>query len=168
MDVAQKLVTVIFLSAVALAGLAVLADPCGAYSPRRGVYYREALEAQAEARAAARAAAKREAAREREARRVRKATARYSELYGSSVGRWVRLARKVGWSWAEMPTLMRIVYGESRGYPGATNGQYRGLMQHGSYWYASYWHFDPYAPRQSLKYGLKLKRLCGWHSWSVY
>jgi len=67
-----------------------------------------------------------------------------------------------------MPTLMRIVYGESRGYPGATNGQYRGLLQHGSYWYACYWSFDPYSPRASLRYGLKLKRLCGWQSWSVY
>lgn len=168
MDGARRATTALLLSAIALAAVMAWAAPCEAYSPRRGVYYREALEAQAKARAAARAAARREAAREREARRVRKATARYSALYGSAVGRWTRLARRVGWSWREMPTLMRIVYGESRGYPSATNGQYRGLLQHGSYWYACYWSFDPYVPRQSLRYGLKLKRLCGWDSWAVY
>lgn len=63
---------------------------------------------------------------------------------------------------------MRVVYGESRGDPAATNGEYRGLMQHGAYWYAVYWSFDPYRPRASLLYGRKLKRLCGWEQWSAY
>lgn len=161
-------VIALLLTAIALAALAVVSDPAGAHGVRRGMYYREALEAQAKARAAARAAAKREAARARKERRICKATALYSARYGSSVGRWTRLARRVGWTWAEMPTLMRIIHGESRGYPGATNGQYRGLMQHSSYWYAGYWSFDPYSPRQSLRYGMKLKRLCGWNQWSVY
>jgi hypothetical protein len=63
---------------------------------------------------------------------------------------------------------MRVIDGESGGDPGATNGQYRGLLQHGRYWYADFWHFNPYDPDESLLYGRKLKRMCGWGQWSVY
>lgn len=118
--------------------------------------------------AAAKRALGRAEARLREARRVLAQTERATALYGAPVGRWVRLARRSGWRWDELPTLMRVVYGESRGRHRATNGQYRGLMQHGAYWYSVYWSFDPYKPRASLLYGRKLKRLCGWEQWSAY
>ena len=117
---------------------------------------------------AARTARIRAERRESEARYVLSKTRYYSSVYGSPVGRWVRLARRVGWPRYEIPVLMRVMYGESRGYPTATNGQYKGLMQHGSYWYADYWSFDPYNPQQSLLYALKLKNLSGWEQWSVY
>lgn len=118
--------------------------------------------------AAAKRTLARAEARLREARRVLAQTERATTLYGAPVGRWVRLARRSGWRWDEVPTLMRVVYGESRGDPGATNGEYCGLMQHGAYWYAAYWSFDPYDPASSLLYGRKLKRLCGWGQWSAY
>lgn len=87
---------------------------------------------------------------------------------GAGVGRWLRLAREVGWPEGDLATLGRIIAAESGGNPLATNGQYRGLLQFSAYWYADYWSFDPYDPRQALTYGLKLKRLCGWSSWSTY
>lgn len=117
---------------------------------------------------AARRSLKRAEARLREARRVLAQTKRESALHGAPVGRWVRLARRTGWHWDEIGTLMRVMYGESRGDPRATNGQYRGLMQLGAHWYACYWQFDPYQPRASLLYACKLKRLCGWEQWSAY
>jgi len=124
-------------------------------------------QAERDVQAAKRAVARAEA-RLREARRVLAATERATALYGARTGRWARLARRVGWRWDELPTLLRVVYGESRGRHRATNGQYRGLMQHGAYWYSVYWSFDPYKPRASLLYGRKLKRLCGWEQWSAY
>lgn len=63
---------------------------------------------------------------------------------------------------------MRVIHAESRGDPRATNGQYRGLLQLSSWWYAGRWHFDPYDARANLRYGHLVRRLCGWRAWSTY
>ncbi len=121
-------------------------------------------------------AEQRRLARERAERRAREAAERaaaeaaqaHAVHYGSGAEQWRGLALEVGWSEAELPTLLRIIEAESGGNPRATNGQYRGLLQFSAYWYDDYWHFDPYDPRQALSYGLKLKRMCGWGQWSTY
>lgn len=106
----------------------------------------------------------RERAQYREALRVYEATRRYSGLYGSSVGRWTRLARRTGWGWPTLPTLMPVMYRESRGDPTASNGGvYLGLLQ---IWRA---HVpDPErltVPSYNLRVGLRLYRESGWGPW---
>lgn len=106
-----------------------------------------------------------------EARHVEDATRKYSSTYGAAVGRWVWLARDVGWPWSQMGTLMFVVHRESRGDPEAANpySSASGLLQFLSFWYAgdnAYgWSFNPESPRQSLAYGLKLWRRSGWSPW---
>lgn len=70
----------------------------------------------------------RAAKRYREARHVHAATVAYSLMYGTAVGRWLRLARRSGYSWGEMGTLMRVVDRESGGYPAVPNSAGSGAL----------------------------------------
>lgn len=103
-------------------------------------------------------AGQRRIAKEREERRI------------ASYGPWAVLASEVGWSEAELPTLMRIIKAESGGSPRAYNESSgcSGLLQLHPCWYNDYWHFDPFDPRLNLLYGLKVKRMYGWSQWSTW
>jgi len=103
-----------------------------------------------------------------EARRVLSETRRASEAYGSRTGRWVRLARRAGWPWAEIRTLMRIIDAESGGVPYAVNAYSgcSGLLQlHPCHWTGRY---DPLVPRLNLRGGLRLWRGSGWQPWVTW
>ena len=123
-------------------------------------------EAHARVRDAERALARAQA-RVREARHVESATRTYSAMYGSGVGRWVRLARRVGWPWGQMGTLCLVIDRESGGDPRATNpaSSASGLLQFLSGWWAG--RFDPFDPRQSLRHGWYAVRDGGWSPWSL-
>ena len=114
--------------------------------------------------AAARTAVRKAEARLAEAKRVLTATRTYEAAYGPSVARWVRLARRVGWGWPQVPTLMAVTYRESRGDPSASNGGvYRGLLQVWREHVA-----DPdrlYEPAYNLRTGLRLWRGASWEPW---
>lgn len=164
MSSVRTCVTALVLAAIALAALGVWADPCSSHSARRGVYYREALEAQAKARAAARAEARREAAREREARERKALIRTYTAKYGSQVGRWAPLVRR-SFGRGPLPFAMFIVYRESRGIRCARNpySDCRGLFQlHPCHWRGR---FDPYNAERNVKYAAKLWRGAGWRPW---
>jgi hypothetical protein len=98
-----------------------------------------------------------------EARRVAAATALYSAFYGESVGRWVRAARRVGWRWADIPTLMLVIRTESGGDPNAFSGYYAGLMQFGPDWWAGKW--NPYHGPTNLHHGKHAHDANGWAPW---
>ena len=98
-----------------------------------------------------------------EARKVAAATALYSSRYGESVGRWVRAARRVGWAWADIPTLMLVVRTESNGDPSAFSGYYAGLMQFGRPWWEGKW--NPYHGPTSLAHGKRAHDANGWKAW---
>ena len=98
-----------------------------------------------------------------EARRIASATALYSARYGESVGRWVRAARRVGWSWADIDTLMLVVYTESKGDPHAWSGYYAGLMQFGRPWWEGKW--NPFHGPTSLAHGKRAHDADGWTPW---
>jgi len=70
-----------------------------------------------------------------------------------------------GWEW---PTALRVLRAESGGRPTASNGQYKGLMQMGAYWYSSVWHFNPYDAEQNIRHAKMLRDWCGWSQWSTY
>lgn len=108
------------------------------------------------------------ASRLREARHVEDATEHYTELYGGAVGRWVWLAREVGWRWTDIPTLMAIIKRESNGQPTATNpySGAAGLLQFIPSWWSE-GQFNPYSPRQCLRRGLLAYRELGWHPWQM-
>jgi soluble lytic murein transglycosylase-like protein len=101
-----------------------------------------------------------------EAKKVLEATKGYSTAYGSSVGRWVRLSRRVNWPWNQFGTLMFVLNRESNGDPTASNGDvYLGLMQ---IWRAHV--SDPYRlyePGYNLKTGLNLYKGSGWSPWGM-
>jgi hypothetical protein len=109
----------------------------------------------------------------REAQHVESATVQYSRIYGSDVGRWVWLARSVGWKWQDIPKLMYVIHRESGGSPTAKNpvSTASGLLQFLAFHWdgtGDYkWRFDPFNPRQNLLYGLRLFRLNGWTPWAV-
>ena len=126
-------------------------------------------QAERDVQAAKRAVARAEA-RLREARRVLAATERATALYGARTGRWVRLSRRTGWPWPELPTLTRVIDAESNGRPAAVNSATgcAGLLQLHPCWYAGRWQFDPTIPRLNLRYGLRVWRLCGWGAWVTY
>ena len=104
-------------------------------------------------------------ARLAEARRVLTATRTYSGQYGESVGRWVWLSRRVGWPWAQMPTLMMVVDRESGGDPAAWSGYYAGLLQFGEPWYLNKW--DPFSPQQNLLHGRQAWQKVQWQPWGL-
>ena len=94
------------------------------------------------------------------------ATALYSSRYGQSVGRWVRAARRVGWHWSEMGTLMLVVYTESKGDPYARNGIYAGLLQFGEPWWLGKW--NPFDGPTNLHHGETAHNANGWTPWPWY
>ncbi len=104
----------------------------------------------------------------REAERVLAETRRATRAYGAATGRWVRLSRRVGWPWREMPTLARIIAAESGGNPSAYNASSgcAGLLQLAPCHYRG--RFDPLRPRANLACGLKLWRGSGWQPWTTY
>ena len=102
----------------------------------------------------------------REALRVEQGTRLYTGRYGANVGRWTRLARRVGWPWGCLPNLMYIIDRESGGSPTARNpSSASGLLQLMSIHWAG--KFDPFNPRKNLAYGLKLYRSSGWQPWAL-
>lgn len=101
-----------------------------------------------------------------EARRVLAATRHYSAAYGTSVGRWVRLSRRVGWTWGQFPTLMLVIDRESGGDPHAQNpSSASGLLQLMSIHYAG--RFNPLDPKRNLAYGLRLWHGSAWQAWAL-
>ena len=105
-------------------------------------------------------------ARLAEAERVLTATCHYAQSYGPSVGRWVRLGRRVGWGWGQFPTLMFVIDRESGGDPHAQNpSSASGLLQLMSIHWAG--KFNPMDPEKNLTYGLKLWRGSAWQPWSL-
>ena len=110
----------------------------------------------------------------RKAHDIEDATRAVSIQYGGGVGRWVRLARQVGWPWAQIPRLGRCISGESGGNPSNSNGICRGLMQihqcHASAFRSvtglPYFN-GVYQPQANLRFGLHLWREEGWAPWVV-
>src|SRR5665647_1617166 len=109
----------------------------------------------------------RAASRYREAQRVLGATRAASDRYGHSVGRWVRLARCVGWPWGQIPTLMLVIDRESGGDPAAKNpaSTASGLLQFLSDWWSDRW--NPFNPRVNLSHGYRAWREVGWRPWNL-
>ena len=109
----------------------------------------------------------RAASRYREAQRVLRATRAASDRYGSNTGRWVRLARCVGWPWRQMPTLMLVIHRESGGNPRAKNpaSTASGLLQFLSSWWYGKW--NPFNPRVNLRHGYRAWREGGWQPWAL-
>src|SRR5665647_2502320 len=109
----------------------------------------------------------RAASRYREAQRVLRATRSASDRYGANTGRWVRLARCVGWPWGQMPTLMFVIDRESGGDPAAKNpaSTASGLLQFLSDWWSDRW--DPFQPRANLRRGYLAWREIRWQPWGM-
>ena len=130
------------------------ADACPAWRAERDVKEAKRALVRAEKRLA-------------EAKRVLSATRSYSGAYGTSVGRWTRLSRRVGWPWAQFPTLMLVIDRESGGHADAKNpaSSASGLLQLMSIHWAG--KFDPMDPQKNLAYGLKLWRGSGWTPWAL-
>jgi soluble lytic murein transglycosylase-like protein len=124
-------------------------------------------------------------AADKEARHVLSATRYYSnhnydDFCGrhiedpAKVGRWVSLARKAGWPWSAMDTLMHVIARESSGYPGVPNSEgsgAAGLLQLMPGWYnGSYYDFpdfNPYDAYLNLYYGRKGWEESGWTPWAI-
>ena len=64
--------------------------------------------------------------------RVEERTSLYSRRYRPDVGRWVRLARRAGWSWSSFDWLMRQIEQESKGDPRCNHD---GLLQITAPWH---------------------------------
>jgi len=93
-------------------------------------------------------------ARLREARYVERATRQSSALYGSSVGRWVRLARGEGFPRSSIGDVALLMFTESRGDPTAQNSAlFSGLFQFGLDWWYGKW--NPLVPRVSMHHAKK-------------
>lgn len=135
------------------------AGDVAAYSTSCGV-----KKAQQDVTAAKRAVAKANA-RLREARYVLSATKAATASYGTNVGRWVRLARRSGWSRGCISHLMYVIHRESRGSPKALNPSSgcAGLLQlhpcHGVK--------NPFDPGVNLRAGHRLYRAAGWSPWAL-
>lgn len=106
------------------------------------------------------------------ARSIESQTRAAVAAHGVNVGRWVWLARDVGWPAGTIPDLMRIIDRESGGSPKACNpSTASGLLQllaihwDGTGDYG--WHFDPFNPRLNLTYGYKLYLIMGWSPWAL-
>jgi len=106
-------------------------------------------------------------ARLREARRILRETKRYSSLYGPAVGRWVRLARREGFGYDQLPTAMLVINRESRGDPRAKNptSTASGLFQFLSSWWLGRW--DPFDPVKSMHHAEKAVDKVGWAPWGM-
>jgi len=101
------------------------------------------------------------------AREVRQLTAHFSATFGPDVGRWVWLAREVGWPRECLPTLMAVIARESGGDPRAANptSSAAGLLQFLSLWWAGRW--NPFEPRAALRHGYLAWRAAGWQPWAL-
>lgn len=104
--------------------------------------------------------------REARARYVYRATVAHTASYGPRVGRWVWLARSVGWPKAQLPTLMYVIARESGGDVWATNPATccAGLTQIHPCWGLGAAAYDP---RVNLAFALKLWRGGGWAHWGL-
>lgn len=150
-------ITLIILAVLILvtlaAGPALAGDSCSVRQARR-----EMVKARAEYR---------------EAVRVYEATKRYTRTYGKNVGRWVKLARRTSWPQSTWPHLFYVIDRESGGSPKAKNpaSTASGLLQFLAFhWDGSGdygWRFDPFDPRENLRYGYRLYRKCGWSPWAL-
>ena len=156
--------TLTIILAVLLSGAVLAAGPAPAGATGSGAC--TARQAKVHLRAAHRATLRAQR-REREARHVLSATRAYGRSYGMATARWVRLARRVGWRWAQFPALMFIVHRESGGDPRAQNptSTASGLMQFLSSWWAGRW--DPMDPRASLYHGRKAWQSNGFSPWAL-
>jgi hypothetical protein len=109
----------------------------------------------------------------REARSVESQTRAAIATYGVNVGRWVWLARDVGWPATTIGNLTYIIDRESGGSPKAKNptSTASGLLQFLAFHFdgsGDYgWRFDPFNPRENLLFGWKLYKLMGWSPWAL-
>jgi len=150
------------LAGAGTAGAATGTGPCSAKQAHRAVH-------------AAHRAYVRAASRYREAKRVLSKTRAATSTFGSSVGRWVRLARRAGYAWWEMPILMRVVDRESEGDPSVPNtggSGALGLLQimpewaDGSKgWYWKQWRLHARWDRTSAWESLRHGSHMGWGNW---
>jgi hypothetical protein len=141
-------------------------------TPNPGACYVSAAEKD---RRAAKRALVRAEKRYREASHVARATRYYSTHDYSDfawrhvepvpVGRWVRLARRVGWPWPCIDQLMHIIARESSGYPGVVNPSSgcTGLLQILPSNVSQPERLSD--PKYNLRSGLKLYRAAGWSPW---
>ena len=97
----------------------------------------------------------------------------YSDFAGryvepGPVGRWVWLAREVGWPWSTIDNLMHIIARESSGCATVPNSQGSGatglLQLMPMHWEGK---FNPKDPRKNLSYGHKLYLEAGWSPWAL-
>lgn len=109
----------------------------------------------------------------REAKAIEQGTKEYTNLYGKDVGRWVWLAHDVGWTRSTWGTLFMVICRESGGSPKAKNpsSTASGLLQFLAFHWdgtGDYgWSFDPFDPRENLRYGHKLYEKQGWAPWAL-
>lgn len=134
-----------------------LQSPNGAFSAR---------DARADVRAAERNLERAET-RLREARHVERDTRAASDRYGHDVGRWVRLARHVGWPWGQIPMLMYVIHRESGGNPAAKNpaSTASGLLQFLSSWWYGKW--NPFNAAENLHHGFHAWLNVRWQPWGM-
>ena len=94
-----------------------------------------------------------------------RATEVYRDQYGLQTARWVRLCRRSGLPWREMPTAMLVIYRESRGDHRIVSPcrTYWGLWQMGSGWWAG--KFDPLDPVRATRAAAGSVRAVGWQHW---
>lgn len=153
------------ICAVILGGSLVAATvPAGAQAVPAGAVYsaRAAYQAKVAHRAAVRAERRAEVARY-----VARQTVAVTARYGSSVGRWVSLASRVGWPRAQWGQLFYVINRESRGQPAVVNSVIgcTGLLQ--------IWPGNVTEPgrltdaKYNLSQGLKLYRAAGWSPWAL-
>lgn len=90
---------------------------------------------------------------------------------------WAPLALDVGWPVEELPTLLAIIWRESRCQPDADSGPDQGLLQLNDTWRDEFeTYFGPWSqvfdPRLNLAMGYEIWRWfdahhgCGWEPWS--
>lgn len=82
---------------------------------------------------------------------------------GTSVARWLPLAKHVGWPVNTWSTLLRVMGRESGGRPWAQNGVFHGLLQ---IWTAHAPGWDLFNPHINLAIGLQLWRRLHWTPWA--
>jgi hypothetical protein len=86
---------------------------------------------------------------------------------------WWNLAVSVGWDPADLPTLDRVMWRESRCDPKATNGHDNGLTQinqiHREFVAVMGWDWetDMFKPKPNLAFALKLWQGSGWRPWGL-
>ena len=91
----------------------------------------------------------------------------FSAAQRRAVGRWVWLARRVGWPKSAIDQLMHIIARESTGNPRAKNpvSTASGLLQFLSDWWYGKW--NPFNPRSCLRHGYLAWKSLGFGPWAV-